>query len=567
MTLARLVLATILVAGGGLPVALSSAAAASGVPRAHSLCAPPDDTVGPVATKIRFSKSTIDLDKGPRAERVVVKASDTSGRGAASGVARIFLEIHGNRFYKGIRLHRTSGTRTSGTWTGRFTVSKYARPGTYSIGFLFVTDRAGNEQDYAGYGKVAEGPNSLSLHPALDATFRVTGTPAQHPPRKPSGKLSDFRFTPTEVNTTASERRVRVNAKFAGAQPVRVYVEFDSVKKSEHTHFVFLHKMLHRQRGTWTGSVLVPRWLGKQTVAASVNAQFGQRHRPRFRQYDSDQLQALGFPGKLTIISGVDHSRPVLKSISFSPNRINSTTGPERVTVTARATDTGSGVRAIDITGSIRHGINGVESGDYPRAAAGIGYLSSDDFRVRLKQTANGDWVGTTTIRQCVPSGTYKLSAELRDAAGNYHFYSTKKLAKKHLKSTVKVTSKHGDVEAPYVFSGATLLFENGLILNFSEGVANVNTSTLTVYPMSPAKSRFTKPAAISGIACYHGKRSVDCSGSAGLVTSAVLTVPGLKEGKKYQVYGNQNQVVPQLTDGNRNPMDWNNSAVEVQGS
>lgn len=43
----------------------------------------------------------------------------------------------------------------------------------------------------------------------------------------------------------------------------------------------------------------------------------------------------------------------------------------------------------------------------------------------------------------------------------------------------------------------------------------------------------------------------------AGLVTSAKLTVADLKPGAQYIVYANLNQVTAQLTDGNRNPMDW----------
>jgi hypothetical protein len=554
-----------------LPVAAQTAASAvvsSGASAAgRSLCAPPADTVGPTITKVTFGKASIDLDSGSRVQTITASATDTSGNGAPSGVERTVLLIRGNRYFAFVKLALTSGTAASGDWTGRFEVSKYARAGTYSIYELSATDAAGNEQDYTGYSKVPDGPNALSLHPADNPTFTVTGTPAKRPVGKPSGKLTAFAFHPSQVDTTSSPRRVHFTAHFNGAAPQRVFVELNSAKKSRHTQFVYLRAKLHHRHGKWSGALRVPQWLGKQTLEPFVNAQYGSGYRPRTRDYDGAKLRRLHAPTKLTVISALDRTRPTLMSLSFAPSSIDSTTGAEKVTVTAKATDTGSGVKNIDVDGGIRHGLNGVAAGLYPFGSAGVGFLSSDSFHVRLKQTSNGDWVGTTTVRQCVPSGTYKLNVTLRDVAGNYHFYSTKGLAKAGITSTVDVTSKHGDVAPPYVYSAATYGADHELFLNFSEGVMNVNTSSMTVYPLSPSSSRYTKPADVSDMTCSNGTHQVDCSGSAGLVTSAVLTVPAFKPGKKYDVFANLNQVEPQLTDGNGNPMQWNDRQAEVLDS
>lgn len=563
--------ATVLI-GSGLPLAAQTAVSAAAVPPsparasggARSLCAPPADTVGPVITKVTFGRPSISLQARSRVQTVRATASDTSGNGDPSGVTRVIAEIHGPRFFTGVKLHLVSGTAASGTWTGRFVVSKYAHPGTYSIEFLSATDAAGNVQYYPGYGTVPEGPNALSLHPADDPTFAVTGTPATRPPRKPAGTLSTFSISPTSVNTTASARKVRFVARFNGASPHRVFVEVHSIKRTTRSQFVYLRAVLHDHHGRWAGIVRVPRWLGNQDLQTDLFADYGARYRPSVRAYDAQRLQQLHFPNRLTVVSDVDNTKPTLTSLSFSPSTIDSTSGPEQVTVTATASDTGSGVRFINVDGGIRHGINGVADGAYPHAAAGIGYLSSENFHVRLKKTASGDWVGTTTIRRCVPSGKYKLDVYLGDVAGNYRSYSTRQLATAHITSTIDVTSKHGDTVAPYVFSAATYGAESNLFLNFSEGVSNVSTSTLTVYPLSPKASRFTTPATVISIECANGKAPVDCSGSGGLVTSAKLTIPEMEPGKKYEVYANLNQVVPQLTDGNRNAMDWNDAATQV---
>ena len=69
-------------------------------------------------------------------QTVTATASDTSGSGAPSGVSEVYLFIRGNRFFEPVKLKLASGTPTSGHWTARFTVSKYAHPGKYSIDFL-----------------------------------------------------------------------------------------------------------------------------------------------------------------------------------------------------------------------------------------------------------------------------------------------------------------------------------------------------------------------------------------------------------------------------------------------
>jgi hypothetical protein len=157
----------------------------------------------------------------------------------------------------------------------------------------------------------------------------------------------------------------------------------------------------------------------------------------------------------------------------------------------------------------------------------------------------------------------------LDDVANNGRDYSRKGLAKKALAndgitSSVHVTSEHGDAVAPYVYSAASDVANNQLDLDFSEGVANVDTSTLTVYPLSPKSSRFTSPATIDSITCYHDTSTVDCHGSGGLVTSATLMLDHLHAGTTYAVYANLNQVTTQLTDGNGNPMTWRNSATVI---
>lgn len=573
MTIGRTTLSAVLVLGS-ITAAAAAASPAGAAPAAtaaarhhRNLCNPPADSVAPVVTKVVFGRSTIDLNHGSRTQLVRVHASDVSDEGTASGVKRVTIQIHGNRFYGGVKLTLTSGTTADGTWSGRITVSKYAHPGTYSVDYLGATDAAGNDQYYPGYSSVPQGPDDLSLHPADDPTFTVTGTPATPPPGKPAGTLNAFTITPGTVDTTSAPRRVHVRARFAGAQPAAVSVTLADLTKRRGARFVYLEGKLHRTGGRWLGTVRVPRWLGDEKLDAQLEATWSRHFRPRYRSYDADRLRRMHLDSSVAVVSGIDRSKPRLTSLRFSPPTIDSTAGPAQVTVTAHAADIGSGVRAIEVNGGIHHGLNGVAGGDYPFASAGIGFLSEDDFSVRLHPAADGSWVGTTTVPKCVPSGTYKLDVQVRDGADNTRYYSTKQLANAGLKSTVDVTSQHGDIVAPYVYSAATYGAEQALFLNFSEGVAHVDASTLTVFPLAPRSTRYSHTAPIADIVCANGTDVVDCSGSGGLVTSAKLTVPGLKPGRQYTVYANLGQAIPQLADGNGNAMDWNEQATEVKDS
>jgi hypothetical protein len=269
------------------------------------------------------------------------------------------------------------------------------------------------------------------------------------------------------------------------------------------------------------------------------------------------------------VISGVDKSAPVLNALTISPSSVNTVAGRETVTVTATATDHGSGVAQVDADFYTNTGneSGGSAAGLYPYP--GIGYSQQGYVNVRLTRGSGNTWTGTGVFRECEPQGKWHVDLNLNDRAGNYSDYQSKRLAKAGLQGTLSVTSTPGDVVAPYVY-GSTASSQNGTItLDFSEGVRNVSASTLDVYATKPASTRFTSTEPISAITCSNGHTSVDCSGSGGLITSSVLTVPALtgKVGSQYDVFANQKGVTTQLSDGAGNPMDWGADAAEVTDS
>jgi hypothetical protein len=533
---------------------------------AASLCAPPADTVPPQISSVTFSRQSVDLTTGPRTVTVTADATDSSGNGAASGVKRISVFLTGPRADADARLSLSSGSAADGVWTGKLTIPKNARAGTFTLRQVTAQDAAGNFQAYSNDDSHADSPTDISVQPGWDTTITATGTGT--PPPKPvkAGTLTAFNFTPRAVNTTHAAKTVHVTATFSAPRPTRIFLFFARTSGKGHSFFQEKVPFTHTTGGHWAGHFLVHRWLGDSKARPQFFADFGANVKPRFRNLSESTLHALHAPTVLTITSGVDRTKPVLKTLSFSPSSVNTVSGAQTVTVTATASDALSGVAQIQTSLSIRNGDSeGAPAGGlYPYP--GVGFEQSGYVNVSLKPSGN-KWIGTATFRKCVPSGNWQVRTYVSDRAGNNAGYSTKKLDAAGLPGTLSVTSTPGDVEPPSVRDATAAGAAHSITLDFTEGVKNVNTSTLSVFALKPTATRFEHTTPVTAMTCSNGTSNVDCSGSGGLVTSAVLTVSGLTGGSEYQVYANLNAVAPQLTDGTGNPLSWSYAAADVTGS
>ncbi|HTW19193.1 MAG TPA: hypothetical protein VME70_03150 [Mycobacteriales bacterium] len=530
---------------------------------AASLCAPPSDTVPPQVQSVQFGVSTVDLSTGPYTVPVTVDATDTSQNGAASGVAGVGLLLSGPGGGVGTSLKLTGGTADDGVWTGTLTIPKRARPGTWTLRYVQADDAAGNQGFYPDFGTYPQGPTDIRLQSGWDTTVTLTGHGAPPPKKVKAGALTSFGFNPSAVNTTKAARKLHVTASFSSPAPRNVSVIFSRSKG----HGRGLNKGLELTKhatNTWTGTMTVPEWLGDATSRPRLFVEYPAKDKPQFRLITASTLHARHFSSYLKVTSNTDRTKPVLTSLTFSPPTVNSTSGTASMTVTATATDTLSGVHRVDVDFSTHHGIGGAASGLYP--FPGIGYETYGYVHAKL-QLEDGQWVGTARFRKCVPSGSWQVSAYVEDGAHNAAYNSSKKLIRDELPGTLSVTSKHGDVVPPYVRGAVASGQAHTITLDFSEGVKNVNPSTLSVYAMKPKAKRFQSSASVSSITCSNGSATIDCAGSGGLVTSAVLDVPAVAAGDRFEVFANQDITAPQLTDGAGNPLDWGGYAADVTGS
>lgn len=536
-------------------VAASTGLLVAGVPAAsaRSYCGPPADTVPPQVTSLTFGATTVDLSDTSTLA-VTVDAQDTAAGTAASGAKRVEVDVSGPREYLSTHLTLASGTVDNGVWQGTLTFPKRAKPGDWQLQGVIVKDAAGNIEYYQREGTHPDSPTDVRLQSGWDQGFTVTGS-APPPARKP-GKLTDFSFTPTKVNTTKHHKLVTVDVTASKPQPKHVQVLFTNrpgpIPGPPKFPIVFDNVTLHRTtHGHWTGELRVRRWLGHNIIRPQINMSYGRGFHPEYRDLDYTQLHARHFPTKLAITSGTDNTPPTLTGLTLSASSVDTTDGAQTVTVTAQASDNKSGVHDISVNLFVR------QHGEYQPGG---------NVETRLKP--DGDqWTGQLQFRECVVPGQWKMQVYVDDGAHNEARYSTNKLTAAGLPTEISVTSTPGDVEPPEVEDSTASGADHTITLDFNEPVENVTPQTLTVYADKPASTRFESSLPVASIACSNGTTTAPCSGDGATVTSAVLTVPALEAGQQYEVYANQDFVTSQLTDAAGNPMQWNWSVVEVTGS
>lgn len=543
--LARTAGVGVLAAAAVAPLAMTpSALGATQAPA--SLCGPPADTVPPQVTSLSFSKTTVNLNSASRTVTITAHATDSSGHGVASSVKHLL--VYGFRGTSALAMKRTTGTAADGTWTGTLTISKYGKPGTRRLNYVRVIDGAGNRNDYFNSVSVTS-PNAVQLQSDWPATITVTGTPAKRPPRPTSGRLSAFSFSPTTVNTTKKTKILHVTAKVSGRQPKRIEVSFNSPNHRRHLTDVVITK--HSGR-TWTGHVRIDRGIGTRPFEPSISLDFGPGLRPIGRVYSPTQIESRFFHHRLHVISTrYVKSRATLKDLRITPQSIDTTTGAKQVTVKATLVDAKANIKgAYAVFAPVNN-----KSGDYASVGA------------TLKYTSHHVWKGSATFAECVPSGTWDLGVYAYTPNRSVTHFA--KPSRNGLPDSIQVTSTPGDIDPPTVTDSSASSAAETVSLTFSEGVKNVTSSDLSVYALTPPGSAYQNSETIGGIVCMNGASIVDCSGSGGLVTKAVLSVPSLSghAGVECAVWANQHGVSTQLTDGVGNPMDWENPATVVMDS
>ena len=291
-----------------------------------------------------------------------------------------------------------------------------------------------------------------------------------------------------------------------------------SVKIGSKSYFAFPKTGWKRtagtaKNGTWTGSVTVPRWVQKGTHAWTVQVSA------------SDALNGSNktFANKFKVKSKTDATKPALKGLTYTPHSVDARTKNKTVAFTLKATDTLSGIAYAIVT--IRS----------PSGLSSSGYLSRHSG-TPLK----GTFTGKVVVPRCSEPGTWTVSVQIVDVAGNVSSYTPAQLKAKHFGSTLSV--KALDTVPPTAKVPAKVPAAGPVTLTFSEPTLwkNSANSTVDVYDYSKSGSPITGTWACKNAA----GSTVTCDANGANVKTAAFT-PSSAFGHGDSVYIQQHASYP----------------------
>jgi hypothetical protein len=297
------------------------------------------DNGKPVVSSFQLGAHTADVRTGEARIPVTAVVEDTGGPGPATGLERVLatLSVPGSLDTQ----HTSAGgllapTGDGRTWQGNITVPPGVASGAWSAG-LTVADKA--------YAEVVLGPDELR---AMGTDPAVTVTSAGIDESGPAVKA--LTLSRKKVDTRKATRRVTVtvHATDAGAGLAKVVARARAKNGQREAKTPLRLVAGSRSSGTWRGSLVIPRWTGT-TSSWRLTAHLGDRLH-NTTTLNPPKLARRGLPSSITGRSLSDRTKPSFSDIRITPKTIDVRNADQRLRVSARVTDSGSGIAGV-ITG------------------------------------------------------------------------------------------------------------------------------------------------------------------------------------------------------------------------
>ena len=189
-----------------------------------------------------------------------------------------------------------------------------------------------------------------------------------------------------------------------------------------------------RLNGTWEATLTVPKGsaAGSYALSVAVIDNIGNHH-----TYSAHELEVLGFPSALTETGSGDTTPPQLSGASASPASVSTCSTSASTTI---------GVQASDSSGVAYVNVNLIGPGGQSRSAS----ASLDSGSV-----ASGHWSAPLTLPEHAEQGSWSISIQMGDTAGNSTYISSAQLNAAGFASAVQQTCA-GDTSPPQI-AGVTL--------------------------------------------------------------------------------------------------------------
>ena len=208
--------------------------------------------------------------------------------------------------------------------------------------------------------------------------------------------------------------------------------------------------------------VPVPRWVGEREWRTT--GVWTWNSADRLASYSRRKLVDSGFHGDFSVLSRTDRTPAQARSFDVSANTVDVRAGDAEVSFRVHATDVGSGVHSVIVTGE------------------------EEDFWAVLTRTSgtrhDGVWTGTIDVDHCrTTTGTWRLKLLVFDRNGDYSQsteYDAEELAAHGWQHRIRVIG--GDHEQPGVAVSARVQPNGPIPLTFSEEVKGIDPATAPVH-------------------------------------------------------------------------------------
>jgi hypothetical protein len=316
-----------------------------------------------------------------------------------------------------------------------------------------------------------------------------------------------LKLSRTIVDTTSATARVYVSVKVndsrsgvlsVGVAPYRVV----GMHLYSSTSTLFKRTSGTAKSGTWTGSFVVPRWVGSGTHFWNVGVGALDAATNEANVLSQD-LKSEGLVSRIRVRSTTDSSKPVLRGLTFSPASVDARNGNKTVKAIVTASDTNSGVQSASVTLTSPSGAESQSSAGSTSDKSGVA-----SFTISLP------------IGRCTEPGVWTASVDLYDNADNTTHYTTAQVVAKHLSGTVNV--KALDTQWPAAVVPATIKPTATLPVTFTEPTLWKDATTQTALTVIDTSTAM----AVAGTwACTNAaSASVTCDANGADVTRATFT-------------------------------------------
>jgi hypothetical protein len=185
---------------------------------------------------------------------------------------------------------------------------------------------------------------------------------------------------------------------------------------------------------TWTGTFTIPQGAapGRYPLWISISDRVGNG-----RFYTPEDLAARGHASGVDVSdSRPDATPPDVRSLTVTPDPVDTRGGPAHVTVSMRITDTQSGVKGMVVF--------------LMNPAHTSGGTEHPFFRLQSGSPMDGVWTGTGTLPEHTPAGRWVLEVRVHDELDNQRTYAVADLDRLGLTSGFSVLSDE-DLDAPRI--------------------------------------------------------------------------------------------------------------------